>query len=193
MARPREFDETEALSGAMNAFWTNGYDGTSIPHLLQATGLSRSSLYETFGDKAALFEAATDLYFRTHGQPRVDALRGATSARQGLRRFFDLQIASCLDPKSPNGCLLTNTCTSLASHEPKIEELLRKSNRMFRAELKALLLRGQQAGEIPQDRDIESLSHMLMAVSFGLNVAARVDPDRRSLQAMANAALKAIE
>jgi len=193
MARPREFNETEALSGAMNAFWTSGYDGTSIPDLLKATGLSRSSLYETFGDKSALFEAATGLYFRTHGQPRMEALRQATSTMQGLRRFFGLQIGSCLDPKSPNGCLLTNTCTSLSSHDPKIEYMLRKSNRLFRAELLALLVRGQQAGEIPQDRDVESLSHMLMAVSFGLNVAARVDPDRRSLHAMANAALKAIE
>ena len=193
MARPREFDETEALSAAMNAFWTNGYDGTSIPDLLQATGLSRSSLYETFGDKAALFEAATDLYVRAHGQPRVEALRGATSAKQGLRRFFDLQIASCLDPKSPNGCLLTNTCTSLSSHEPKIKDMIRKSRRLFRAEIHALLVRGQKAAEIPPGRDIEALSHMLMAVSFGLNVAARVDPDRHSLQAMANAALKAIE
>ena len=83
MSRPREFNETEALSGAMNAFWTKGYDGTSIPDLLQATGLSRSSLYETFGGKDALFEAATDLYFRTYGHPRAEALRQATSANLG--------------------------------------------------------------------------------------------------------------
>ena len=55
MARPREFDEEQALLAAMQVFWRKGYDGTSIPDLLEATGLSRSSLYETFGDKAALF------------------------------------------------------------------------------------------------------------------------------------------
>ena len=67
MARTKEFDERDALLAAMGVFWRQGYEGTSIPDLLKATGLSRSSLYETFSDKATLFEAAAALYFELHG------------------------------------------------------------------------------------------------------------------------------
>ncbi len=56
MARPREFDEAEVLATAQQLFATNGYHGTSIDDLVQATGLLRGSLYKAFGSKRNLFE-----------------------------------------------------------------------------------------------------------------------------------------
>jgi len=31
MARPREFDETTVLEAAMNCFWAQGFEQTSVP------------------------------------------------------------------------------------------------------------------------------------------------------------------
>ncbi len=62
MGRPQEFDTAEALRSAMHVFWSKGYEGASLADILQATGLSKSSLYATFGDKRALFLAAFDAY-----------------------------------------------------------------------------------------------------------------------------------
>ena len=62
MARPQEFNTAEALYKAMGVFWSKGYEGTSLADLLEATGLSKSSLYATFGDKRDLFLAAFDCY-----------------------------------------------------------------------------------------------------------------------------------
>ena len=56
MARPREFDEAKVLASARQLFASNGYHGTSIDDLLQATGLLRGSLYKAFGSKRNLFE-----------------------------------------------------------------------------------------------------------------------------------------
>ena len=192
MSRPREFNEQQVLQAAMHVFWQKGYDATSIPDLLNATGLSRSSLYETFGDKTALFEAASNLYFQIHGAQRIEALRHAHSARKGLTRFFNLQIESCLNAEGSRGCLMTNTATSLESHDPRIEKLVRESTQAVRKELKELLVRAQKAGEIPNSKNVDALSHMLLGVSFGINVMARISPNQQSLQSMAKSAVETI-
>jgi TetR/AcrR family transcriptional repressor of nem operon len=46
MARPLEFDRSEALRQALEVFWENGYKGTSLRLLLHAKDLSRSSVYQ---------------------------------------------------------------------------------------------------------------------------------------------------
>ncbi len=62
MARPREFDRDQVVDRAVEVFWRQGFEATSIQDLVEATGLNRGSLYNTFGDKAGLFEAALERY-----------------------------------------------------------------------------------------------------------------------------------
>ena len=62
LGRPKEFDRREALEKAMEAFWAKGYEGTSVSDLLEAMGIHRGSMYDTFGDKRSLFlEAASPI------------------------------------------------------------------------------------------------------------------------------------
>src|SRR5450432_2916250 len=62
MGRPRTFREEDALDAAMRVFWEKGYEGASLDDLTQAMGINRSSLYSSFGDKAALFRRVIDRY-----------------------------------------------------------------------------------------------------------------------------------
>ncbi|HIG79171.1 MAG TPA: TetR/AcrR family transcriptional regulator, partial [Cycloclasticus sp.] len=55
MARTRQFDKNEAVNKALAVFRSQGYKATSLADLIKAMGLSRSSLYETFGSKHDLF------------------------------------------------------------------------------------------------------------------------------------------
>ncbi|WP_028311521.1 TetR/AcrR family transcriptional regulator [Derxia gummosa] len=192
MARQREFDEDAVLDAAMRVFWRQGYEATSIPDLLGATGLSRSSLYDSFGDKLGLFEAAARRYVGQFVLARVRALREARTVRAGLREFFAHQIDTCCDAALPDGCLITNTATALATADPRVQAFVADGLRALRAELLALLERGQASGEIAPGRDVEGLSQMLLAVALGLNVAARVDRSPAALRAMADAAIAAV-
>src|ERR1700722_106063 len=60
--RPRSFDTEAAVERAMGVFWSHGYNAAALPDLLQATKLSRGSLYAAFGDKRGLFLRALDRY-----------------------------------------------------------------------------------------------------------------------------------
>ena len=120
------------------------------------------------------------------------ALREARTVRAGLREFFAHQIDTCCDAALPDGCLITNTATALATADPRVQSFVADGLRALRAELLALLERGQASGEIAPGRDVEGLSQMLLAVALGLNVAARVDRSPAALRAMADAAIAAV-
>src|ERR1700740_3075304 len=62
MARTKEFDPQQALETAMHTFWRLGYERTSLDVLMQETGIARQSLYDTFGDKRALYLQALAQY-----------------------------------------------------------------------------------------------------------------------------------
>ena len=55
MARPREFDEITVLEAAMNCFWAQGFERTSVRDLAERMGITGASLYNAFGDKRSLY------------------------------------------------------------------------------------------------------------------------------------------
>jgi len=58
------YNENEVLDNAMKAFWSKGYEATSLRDLVKATGINRGSLYNAFPGKRALFMRALDHYDR---------------------------------------------------------------------------------------------------------------------------------
>jgi TetR/AcrR family transcriptional repressor of nem operon len=62
MARTKEFDKERALASAMDVFWRSGYENTSMEDLMGEMGIAKQSLYDTFGDKRALYLKAMAFY-----------------------------------------------------------------------------------------------------------------------------------
>ena len=59
---PPSFDRGEVLDRLVALFWAHGYSSTSHRMMRDATGLSGSSLYNTFGDKRSIFAQVLDRY-----------------------------------------------------------------------------------------------------------------------------------
>lgn len=79
MGRTRSFAEDEAVHAALGAFWGGGYESTAVPELERVTGLSRSSIYHSFGSKRGLFDAAVTAYLDDVVRPRLAPLRDRKS------------------------------------------------------------------------------------------------------------------
>src|SRR3954453_23402261 len=103
MARTKEFDREAALELALNLFWKQGYEATSIGQLVDATGVQRQSLYDTFTDKHGLYVAALDLYAQRISASLRETLSGRGSPLTRLRRVFR-SVAS-----EGKGCMLVNS------------------------------------------------------------------------------------
>lgn len=169
MSRPKAFDPDVALDRATDLFRRKGYAATSVGDLVEHTGLSRSSLYDTFGDKHALFLAALDRY-RVRGSDFLsEILENAESPMSGLRAYFDALAADCACPDEGRyGCLAVNAAAECAATDADTaERSVQNWNGMTQA-FAALVRRAQEQGEITPDRDADALGHFLTNAVYGL-------------------------
>ncbi|WP_067534531.1 TetR/AcrR family transcriptional regulator [Nocardia crassostreae] len=190
MARPRAFDEDRAVDAAMRAFWTTGYEGTSTQALCAATGLGRSSIYNTFASKHDLFERALRHYMNTKNDTIFELLHADTPAREKIRALLWQVIDAPED--DPVGCLVVNSLVELAPHDPEIAALLRADERRRLDTITDVIRGGQRDGDFGNTGDARDLARFVMATIGGMRVTARGGADRETLNAIATTALNAL-
>lgn len=185
------FDEEQALDGAMRLFWSSGYEATSTEELCEATGLGRSSIYNTFRSKHELFLKALSRYLDWKTNAYLEVLTGDSPARQRvhalLRHAVDQAVKSGRD-----GCFAVNTITERSNRDPEVDALLRADASRRIAAIRDVLAAGQRAGEVDKSRDPGVLANFVDATLAGIHVAARSGRSRRTLQAIADTAVSAL-
>jgi TetR/AcrR family transcriptional repressor of nem operon len=180
--RPPEFEREVVLDRAMRAFWSRGYEATSIQHLVERTGIQRGSLYGAFGDKRALFFAAIEHYDRVMTAKLLATLDAPGSGLGAIRRFFRLKVDAAQERSRPRGCLVTNSATELASRDRRTASRIGATLGRIEAAFHRAVIRGQQAGEIDPDRDARALARFLTSTAQGLSVMAKASPERAPLE-----------
>ncbi|MYY87372.1 MULTISPECIES: TetR/AcrR family transcriptional regulator [unclassified Streptomyces] len=196
MARPRSFDEERALDAAMHAFWANGYEATSTQDLCEATGLGRSSIYNTFTSKHDLFRRALTRYMDGMNAGQLQILEDAgRPATERLRALFDRVIEGEFQQRRGGhsiGCLTVNTTVELAGRDPEAAAMLERDLAVRLTALAATIRAGQQDGDITSGRDADTLARYINAVIGGMRVSAQGGADRAALQAIADTAMDAL-
>jgi len=193
MARPREFDIDAALERAMEVFWSKGYEATSLDDLCVATGLSRSSLYATFGDKRNLLLQSLSLYV-DHGSKRVaEALLRKVPFRAALADFLDAFIDAIVAGPGRRGCFIGNCAAEMERQDrsamAKIRDALARNEGYFRAALEAAKARG----ELSPEADVAALARFLCASTQGLRLVGKANPDRAALEDIAAVMLRCLD
>jgi TetR/AcrR family transcriptional regulator, transcriptional repressor for nem operon len=192
VARTKEFEPEKALTRAMDLFWRRGYEATSVHDLLEEMGIGRGSMYDTFGDKRALFLAALDRFEETRVSRADEILEGSASAVQGIRRLFETTIEGLVSYEPRRGCLLANTAVELAPHDEQIAGSISCYIRRTEDAFERALVRGRATGEIPADKDPKALARFLVSILHGVRVLARAGVDRAVLDDSVRTALEAL-
>lgn len=188
MARPREFDEEIVLGKAVQCFWNQGYEATSIRDLINETGLTAASLYNAFGDKRALYQRALDHYVNRSVAQRIQRC-DKLPPREAISVFLADIVDRSLSDRQRKGCMLVNAALELAPHDPEFQEIvagvLRQIERFFLEHLSA----GQANGSIRKSAPPEVLAKHLLGILMGVRVLARVRPERDLLEGVIAPAL----
>src|SRR5262245_10307380 len=117
MPRSKSFDEDAALDGAVQLFWEQGYEGTSLSDLEAHLELGRQSLYNTFGDKQALFLKALERYETSVADPILAWLNAPGAGLDAIRAFFRASIEGLTGPGSKRTCMVVNTILERGSED----------------------------------------------------------------------------
>ncbi len=192
MARPREFDEAEVLEAAMNCFWAQGYELTSVRNLAQQMGITGASLYNAFGDKRSLYRQALEHYLVQTVRDRVARLERLPPYR-AIRAFFDEIIERSITDKRRRGCLLVNSALEVAPYDSEFQKIVADEMIFIEAFFRRCIGRGQQDGTISTVRPSAELARLLLSVLLGVRVLARTRPQRSVLENAAHGALELLK
>lgn len=191
--RPRAYDPDSALTGARDAFWRQGYSGTSLEVLSDATDMNRPSMYAAFGDKRALYLQTLDRYTAQANEAVARALDRAHSLAEGLRRFYDNALSIYFESGgSPRGCYLIGTATTEARADPEVGAKLLESLRGFERALEARIRDAKTAGELDAAADPAALAMIASSVLHSIAVRSRAGESRASLKALTDTAIQLI-
>jgi len=176
MARTKAFDQTEVLKKIQKLFWDRGFNGTSVDDLVQASGLSRSSLYDTFGDKEALFNAVLKLYRQESTQQLLDLIERSTDIKKTVGEIFEV-VRTTSQCKERMGCLMVNTAIELAPHEKKVSKLVEESMEATQLSLVKAIKKAQTKGNVSKKYSAEGLAILTLTSINGLRVAEKWGTD----------------
>jgi TetR/AcrR family transcriptional repressor of nem operon len=175
MGRAKAFDENEVLELAMQLFWSQGYEETPLPELLRAMGISRQSLYDTFGNKRGLFLRTIEHYRATQLSQALELLGRDGSPRQNVEAVLVFFAELAADVRG-RGCLVANALVEVAHRDPELAGLLEETLDLLREGVRAALERARERGEIPADRDPTSLARALTNAMIGMAVTGKLRP-----------------
>ena len=184
--RPREFDREEVLDRLLAIFWTNGFEATSIADVVEATGLNKSSLYNSFGSKEELFSAALDRYIEIRGSMLGDVLRAGTHGIDDIARLLDLQQTEIASERGHLGCLVVNTSTELGLTDEAAAERAQRFRQRLREDIGIVFDRAETLGEIEVGM-APTYTEMLVAFTMSLGVISRGGAPASELEAQFSA------
>lgn len=178
MPRTKSFNEEEMLDKAKDLFWRRGFNGTPPQDIVDETGLSRSSLYDTYGDKYALFLKTLQRYRDRETNMSIAHLDQATDIPLAIRQLFQATYNDCLLSER-KGCYMINTVHELAAHDPKVEAIVQENRQAIEDAFARAIRRGQQKEQVKKDHQPRSLARYLLNALWGLTSYVKSGADKK--------------
>ena len=188
----KQFDRKEALDKALQAFWSRGYEPTSMQDLVDCTDVNRGSLYATFGDKRALFLEALKAYDEGRRQ-MLAAFEARFPPREAIRQVFLAFTTEISERGGNRGCFLTNTALELAAHDAEIRHIVSNAQEDVEAFFARMIKKGKAKGDIAAHVKPAETARGLLSSLLGVLVLTRSRPDRQLLQAIVEDAMRRLD
>lgn len=192
MPRTKSFDEKEVLERATDLFWAQGYNGTPPQTILDGTGLSRSSLYDTYGDKHTLFLKCLRYYRATETVAGIRYLDEAPDPAAAIRRLFQGYWEFAQAYRQNKGCLMVNTLNEVAPHDSEVAAIVQENRQALEDAYFRAIRRGQQQGKINKTHPPRALARYLVNTLWGLTTQIKLGIEKKVAEDIVKIALSAL-
>jgi TetR/AcrR family transcriptional repressor of nem operon len=169
LGRRPAFDREAVVGAAITAFWAKGFEATTLGDLEAATGIDRSSIYNSFGGKEGLYRSAAAAYVDSAEDVLFEPLLKGVAGVADIVEFLDRLAGNLGTGTNPDGCLIVNDMAAAVDREATDRYLVRLQDG-----LDAALLRASQAKEISAKMNAQR-SQVLTAAILGVNITQRND------------------
>ncbi|ACY85159.1 TetR/AcrR family transcriptional regulator [Edwardsiella piscicida] len=188
--RPKVFDREVALRKALELFWRQGYEATSLADLVEATGAKAPTLYAEFENKEGLFRAVVE-YYTACNEDKYDRLlfNVTLPLAETIHNYLSVTANCFTSGDTPSGCFII--CASMVQTRcsDKVSQVLKSRQPVQEAMLARFLQLRQAQGELPAHSDAQGLARYLCCVIQGMSVRAREGADCADLQAIVAATM----
>lgn len=192
MSRPKEFDREIALKEAIRTFCDSGFEGTSTDDLLQRMGISRQSMYDTFGDKRALYLEALRRYITERVANKIRILSAAASALKGLEAVLKAEAISGAQ-EGTSGCMGLGAISEFGQSDHEIASLIDTAERTLLSALQYRIEDGKSRGEISAGVDARAGAEFVSAILSAIKLAARGGASPQTLRNIAQMAIRSLK
>ncbi|MEX1188957.1 MAG: TetR/AcrR family transcriptional regulator [Bacteroidia bacterium] len=189
MARVKEFDIQEVEEKALTLFWEKGYEGCSVNDLVQTLGLSRSSIYDTFGDKRQLYIRALDRYKKSGLEKMHESLKNTDDIYSVFEIFLNESYIKPEASEQNKGCFMVNTATELGFADEEFSKIVNSNKTEIENMFSHFIHQARQSGNIKSELSDITLARILFNTMTGLKVASRSKADSAASQDVVSATL----
>lgn len=173
----------------MNEIWRGGYEAASVKALSERLGITRSSFYNAFGSREALFRAILERYAAQSPDRVIPEADGTISVRRLITSVVrEVCHLRAVDPEG-RGCLIVNTIGELSAGEGQPGHWLVGMLRQRIGQIEALLEAAIQSGELPETTDPKALASAVQMLLIGLNTMSKAERDEAALWSAARLSL----
>jgi AcrR family transcriptional regulator len=184
MARPKEFDQKKALRKAIRLFSQQGFAATSTDELMRVMDIGRQSMYDSFGDKRALFLKALEMYVTESVQSINAELEKPGSALAAVQNAL-VTFAERNDLSSAEGCMGLNAVSEFGQRDADVTRITRNAATTQRQTLMGVLARAKKQGQLSSDADLDVMADFFESTLAGIRMAAKAGKSRHALRKIA--------
>lgn len=190
--RPKDFDEGVALDRAVDIFWRQGYEATSLEQLLAVMKMGKGSMYHNFGNKREVFKLALDRFIHNFSTWFTSEISEAKDPIEFIRNFF-LSIPKQGTTDHVKGCFLGNTVAELATVDPGLEKLAVEHLGKIEQTFFKYIKEAQSNGRLKSREDAKLLARHLINLWNGLNITRRMYQNPKDLLPLVHLQLKMLQ
>ena len=182
MARPRSFDTDVVIEQLCDYFWEHGYGETSLDELANHLGVKRGSLYNAFGSKEVLFNAAFERY-----EKKLYA--AFDTPHQGLKAiadYFDNVVRAATTQGVGRGCFFVNLLMSAEIPTVELQHAVERDKDFLRQFLNNHLTQALSDDYLQPTVSVQVGTDILFAAAIGIFALARTRATSTAIQEFVN-------
>ena len=184
LGRPQQYNTEAVIDSAMNLFWRRGYEATSMRDLTSRMELSRSSFYQAFGSKHALFLRCIEYYHQVTISQMQERLDSSESGFDFISRTLTQVITEDNEVTNPRGCLVTNSASEFAQSDAQVASCIFKCLQAYQDIFSLAIVKGQGDGSLKYSKDPVLLARFLVSNMSGLRIMLKAGTSREALEEM---------